>query len=56
MILTLKTDSLPQVQEGPEIVCRWTLTGFPQGDKTFGVHSEGMRGRRRPVCGSGPKL
>lgn len=55
-MLTLKTDSLLQVQEGPEIVCRWTLTGFAQGDKAFGVHSKGMQGRRGPLYGSGPKL
>lgn len=55
MILTLKIDSLLQVQEGPETVCRWAFAGFTQGDKTLGLHSEGMRGRRRPLCGAGPK-
>lgn len=42
MILTLKIDSLLQVQEGPETVCRWAFAGFTQGDKTLGLHSEGM--------------
>ncbi|XP_019654794.2 coiled-coil domain-containing protein 141 isoform X3 [Ailuropoda melanoleuca] len=39
---TLFNGERDKVQEGPEIVCRWALTGFTQGDKTFGVHSEGM--------------
>lgn len=50
MILTLKIVSLLQVQEGPETVCRWAFAGFTRGDKTLGLHSEGMRGRRRPLC------
>lgn len=38
----LKTDSLLQVQEGPETDCRWALKAFAKGDKAYFVHSEGV--------------
>jgi len=38
----LKTDSLLQVQEGPETDCRWALKAFTEGDKAYFVHSEGV--------------
>lgn len=38
----LKTDSLLQVQEGPETDCRWALKAFTKGDKAYFVHSEGV--------------
>lgn len=38
----LKTDSLLQVQEGPETDCRWALKAFTKGDKAYFVHSKGV--------------
>lgn len=38
----LKTDSLLQVQEGPESDYRWALKAFTKGDKAYFTHSEGV--------------